>query len=460
MARRLGMLVMIGLYIVLLNSSASGAWHAPDETENSQFGAVAGDPAVVQHAEECIDETQQEDDWDCTVLYAHIIQWPRREMPLTPQPPADCFPDQAPFPRLGFGSFPVLEFYSGHSFVRYEPAENGGPCDTPFPSWNRGFGDVVNFSEDYGIHAYWYLSSDALYEEMLVGDLMEAGFMPCVTLAVTIEALDRSGAETTIASGELTKTMVSMTEGANQMVFQSDPCPPAEGEVSVEEATEFHVVLDTTDYSIDPAYESMRARVEWYLHRQTSRSFEENNITEPFWVQRTGHDYPNRIVVPLENPLKIHTLQLLDDAGEPVTRLSNESDVSIELVVQSPLGRHDVDVKNIRFQLFDEDGTLIHLKHLGEGRESDESVEGAHWPWGLLYAWDLAAEDLPDGDYTMRASAANWQHTSQAEQEITFTVEPPEKDEEFASGLPSLVLVGLTFVLVAGTQWKRFTRTS
>lgn len=430
---------------VLLAASVPGVgWHEPDDKTNEQYGSTAGDPRVLEDAGACINETRPMKEVSCVVFYAHFLQLHNPVLMNTQRPP-ECAPNLA----RGFTGSPNVEphwtftrlaMYSSPGFVEYDEIRD--PCEITRSRNDGGLARDIDVAKGFPIRGHWYLSADQLESSTLgIGtgpdsDTPSMGTMPCVTLRMTLETGRYVGEGELLTEGETTKTIVSTpyASGLQQELPLPDPCPGSTGTITAKEVAEFIVEMEPPERAIR-SNESFAVGVHWYQHDGISSDpQEEDNINQADWNIHTGSDYPNRLVVPVQEPIEILHLDVM----------KSDEKSAIALRTQTPWGLYDIDDENIQFRLYNETGTLVSIESQGEPRSPMHC--GHFHPLDLRYPWDLKAQDLEPGTYTLHATVSNWQHTGHATQATTFTI---EEEVTQAQGLPAVAPLLVVFALFA-----------
>lgn len=422
---------------VLLCSASTSGWHQEDEEPNYQFESMAGDPRILEDADDCLEETRNDQDVDCVVLYAHILDLTNPRSLNTQRPP-DCSPDLAEgipgWPNVEpYGNFTRMVLVPEPPFVMYEQNSNG-MCDDP-----QGFSQTrlaydLNLSKDFPIRGYWYLSADMLEIPSLgtgTGSqslIPSSGIMPCLTVRMSLQTGPHVGGGDVIAEGQTTKNVFSTPYGygTNTSTVASFPCPSSGAVIKGEEVAEFVVDLGTPARAISYT-ENFVFKVQWFQHNGTSGDpREEDNANQADWNLHTGSDYPNRIVLPMGDAVDIRRFKILEGAG-------SERDMQyVQFNVMTPWQHNDIDKVNYRLELFDDHGANLPMEHLGEHEKYDTDHDRIVTPWNVTIPWNLNAENLEPGTYTLRLTVPNWQHSAEAEKEVTFTVSEP--DPQLISG--------------------------
>jgi hypothetical protein len=411
------------LILMLLSGPTAVAYHWDDEQDNTSFMSHAGDENVQRDGGECFNATRELEGTHCVVLYGHVFGL-LNAVPINVQSPADCAPDLARgfSGEVHLGEKNKIDLYSSPGFVEYSTERCGGSKDEePRLHPERGLSSDIRVSEEVPIYGYWYLSADsAEFSPLGIGSGEDAepsmGVMPCVSVRMQMWTQRHIGQGTLLAEGTTTKTVVSTPQAAGDTSASNglivDPCPGADGTIDPQQVTEFQVALEPVTELTIPEHEGYVIGVKWYQHDGGDPA-DDPNIMQREWNLRTGSQYPNRIVMAVEDSIRIDDMRLVEFGGS----------LWIVADINTPWGSYDVDTANIRLEFEDADGQPVPIDHLAEPR-LDYSVDhdGHYDPVNVRYEWDHRNEDLPPGTYTVRLVATNWQHTEDAIAERTFTL--------------------------------------
>lgn len=433
------------LVLALLLGALPGAsaWHWEDENENTAFGSQAGDPRTVEDAGECLEEVQDREELACMVLYPHI--WDDRWMvPVNTQRPADCLGDVESshvFDFLPGNDEAESIWFSSPGFAEYATQEDGNSCEPEITHPERGLTRDLVLSPESNITGYWYLASGLSEPSAPIGSgqALSAGSMPCMTVEFTMRNGKFTEDGDVIAHGSTTKTIVSTPGGTDPDPLPiEDPCPGSLGTVDPGSVTEFRVDLGTPQFTV-PQDKGFIVLVHWYQWNPEVLG-EDLPVKQSHWKVLAGPEHANRLTVPVVEPLSVDGLDLQEEDGS----------VQIRSIINSPMGSYDVDVQNIRVEVFDDAEEKIDLKHLQEPILRYSVDIGGHFrPVNVTFPWDLEKEDLDPGTYTVRMSATNWQHTHDAMNETTFTI-PAQAEVQGSpgAGFPVIALLLLTALVL------------
>lgn len=390
-------LVSTAIVLLLFASTPTAAWHWPDETEYERFNTRAGDPRVQEDAERCFNETAQMEDVGCSVFYAHFTSTtPGLEYMNTQR-----IPDCAPLTTSHASSNPLFPAEVSWTFT----ALHGAACDQgPTGVWPWLQANLT-LSPAAAITAHFHLHADPVQGS--APDDLRVGALPCLTVQMGLYERNPPGDRAFIASGSTTKTVLSSSTSLVGPV--EDPCPESTAMVHEEEATEFVVDLGAVGTRLPLAYAPL-LEIEVYRSDGT-----EGLVGTSGWSVISSPEHQNRIVFPVEEALTLWRLDLVGQADE----------TKIQILAQSAWGATDVDPANVRVTLLDEEQNEIPLRHLGTTEimnPLDNQTPGVNSPVNITIPWDPKQEELDPGDYTLRATVTNWQHTRDASRALNFTL--------------------------------------
>jgi hypothetical protein len=428
--------VPLSLIMLLLAASQVAAWHWDVEVENRRHGAMAGDPRVIADAQECWKTLPENSTAACIVLYAHVIDV-ERPVPANTQRPSDCWPETS----LGAGGAlrePRIILHSTLGFVEYSDAAAGETCaQTPRVHPESGLLDTVRLARDIPIRAHWFLSADAL-----PGDEAAVGAQPCVTVQMVLQTGRSVGEGEVIAEGSVTKTILSTPPGVGDVPLGvQDPCPGATGTIDGETVTEFVIDLGPARADI-PRDTGFLVHVEW--HQAESTQQDQPAAMQPDWKVRTGSEHLNRIILPVEQAITVRALSLERHADRHY----------VHAALASPLGAYDIDTANLRLELLDAQDDPIPIRHLEPPiLRYSLTVDGDPRPLNVTWPWQSDREALPPGTYTLRLSAANWQHSAVATGSVEYLREGAERER--GAPAPPILLFVLIPLLALGAGRPR-----
>jgi hypothetical protein len=360
---------------------------------------------------------RQHPDVTCAVLYAHVIDLLGR-FALNVQRPPDCAPDL----EAGLTGTPGVEPFWSFTRRAGEPSPKFVDYYVACADHRRGFHHLRGAKDVHIVPAHpvigvWTLSADTL-ELPPAGPLggMDilpgAGVMPCVTVRMVLQEGRLPGDGRVVAEGTATKTVITLpAELGGHDLPLDDACPGATGTIRTEEATTFHVDLGSVDDVIREET-GFILRVERY-HWDGGDPDAPDNAIQREWNMRTGPEHLPRLVLPLADALTFRHVRLsvLGDA------------IHLQKVIVSPWGIYDVDVRNVRPDLYDIAGDLV-------WRDQDPIIHlSSHCdchlaPRNISFRFDPFATGLAPGAYTLKLMATNWQHTANAEWSAVLRLEP------------------------------------
>ncbi len=409
--------------LLLIASGPTEAWHWEDEEESEHYTSQAGDPLYLEDMEGCLEQAEGLHGVRCSALYTHLFETSEDDVPVNIQRPSPACVDQAwgtgvPTSPGGFQSPARFELRTTPSFVQYR----GGDCDGARVHPERGHDATLKISPDVDLLGYWYLSSDMGGP---FGDPISTGVLPCLSVHMRLQHGPGPDAAT-LAQGSTTKTIVSRSDDQGMdpaTPLPQPPCPNGEtpdGTVHLEEATEIEVNLGKVDHGVN-VENGLVFHVALDLD-EGGDPHDEAGVRPLLWKQHAGADHPNRVVLALEDSIRVERVrpQLFDGK------------IYIHTSLNSVWGAYDVDLENIRLQIEDEAGRIIADRsspHMGAPihRYSHSLVSNLRAA-NVTFPWDHTKENLESGQYTIRVTAANWQHTATATKETTFTMTDNQED--------------------------------
>lgn len=427
MKRILLMIAAVGLTAMLVLGNPSVASHWANENPHEKFTSEAGDPAYIEDAQDCWDQIGEDGDRHCVVLYGHVFDL-LNAVPINIQRPSpNCDSLARGFtstpPVEPYWSFNRISLFSSPGFVEY----NQNDCDSPRLHPERGLTSDVNVAQDVDILGYWYMSAD-MFEVNAIGlntggqgPLPHMGVLPCLTVRMELHTQRFVGQGELLAAGQTTKTVVSTPYGQGineELPIPQPPCPSDQdpgGVMNATEVTEFKINLGQISREIRE-HEGFVVGVQWWFHDMGDPDWSQDKVYHREWNLHTGPDYPNRIVLAVEDSVRVERVQPQLFDGK----------IYIHSVLNSPWGSYDVDTQNIRVQVFDENGNEVadHTSaHMADPILRYSVDHDGHFkPVNATFPWDFEQEGLEPGDYTIRVTVTNWQHTHDAYREAGFTI--------------------------------------
>lgn len=386
---------------------------------DSSFQSTSGDPQYLEEGKECLEAVGFSADIGplpgaptCTVLYGHLFDI-ISAVPINVQRPPSGQLDLA----RGITGEPVAEqagfnknqltLYSSPGFVEYQSPTDDDPRLHP----ERGITDDVKIDKAIPITGYWYMSADAEEVSTFGGDHadgVDVGAMPCLTVRMVLQTGRVYGTGQTLAEGSITKTIISdgVTD-TQESTGQTMDCSTIKGGqaeiMSPNQVTEFKVDLGTASSDI-PKINAFHVFVEWYQWAPSSPD-SKDKVGQREWNIHSGPSYPNRVVIPLENPVRIEEVRPQPFAGK----------IYIHGVYNSPWGSYDVDPGTMTLKIFDASGKEVSNPTVSEPTLHFSVDHDGHFkPVNATFAWDYLKDDLVAGEYTIELGVQNWQHTGAA----------------------------------------------
>ncbi|MBW3584126.1 MAG: hypothetical protein KY455_13630 [Euryarchaeota archaeon] len=409
------------LVIVLLSTPlAAPVMAGPgDHSHEYGFGDTPGNPLVKEDAEACLADTADDDATTCVVLYGHMFDILADVLVNTQRPPVgtrdlargfSMTPNVEPYYDLNH-----LEMYSSPGFVEYQEDASLDPL-VIHPE--RGITSDVRFARDVPVRGYWYMSAD--WDELSGQDPeADTGALACLTVRMVLATGRDYDPENMIAEGTSTKTIVSSSLAADQerKVLAEMPCgEDRTAEVMFpQDVTEFAVEMGLPEKDI-PADKGFVVLVEWYQYAPGDPDDQDKVAGQGFNI-RSGHHFPNRVVVPIENPVRIDEMRVAPFNGK----------LYVQAESNSPWGSYDVDPTSIRMRVIDAAGNEVALKHVETPILRYDTTHAGHFkPVTATFPWDHKAEGLAPGTYTVEVEVRNWQHTAMASKSLDIEIKPKE----------------------------------
>ncbi len=438
--------------LVIFAATPAAAWHWEDEERHERFNSLAGDPRVQEDAGRCFNETTGRDDIGCIVFYGQLPVLGSGLMFANTQRLPDCAPGTTYHPS-------TMNYYmEPHRLSWTYTSLHAESCDELPTGWWPWLQANVSVSPATGIEAYLYLRGDATQASN--PDDPALGILPCLTVEMTLYDSSRHDDRREIATGSTTKSVLTLPSGSIDPV--EDPCPGSTGMIREEAVTEFIVDLDTVASRV-PLKAAPYLETVWYQWDGEPGGVRGGTNG---WSVISSPEHQNRFIFPVEDALTVQSLDLVE-----------EEETKIRILAQSAWGATDVDPENVRVQLFDEEENEVPLSNLGDkmiANPLDNQTPGVYYPVNITFPWNHSQEELDPGDYTLRVTVTNWQHTRDASRHLNFTLdednnlqvhtldEDPSDDETTITPLGQLVLPyvfsGLVLLLVAlvlSVAWTR-----
>lgn len=326
-------------------------------------------------------------------LYGHIYD-------LLQAVPMNTHPMHADAPDLARGySQPTIAPSYGAAFNRLHLFNSMGPVEyntslkQPRIHPEKGLALPIQLDKSKDVTVYWYMSADAL-------ELQQIGLEPPVHVGAVPQLHVRAevrlgndvrkdlGAGNLVAAGEAVVDLVTLP-GADA---------PMEVVVSLGKP-----LLDEI-----PQRESFNLGVEWFQADQDGRQ-----VLMPGWNIHTGAQYPNRLVIPIVNPLYIYFV-------EPQFQ---QDKLAVNAALNTPFGNYDVDKDSLQIEITGPNG--FRAKTLSEPVLIQHSFQHNEHHVATLngWLWDYKADRAPPGEYKATVRGSNLQASATVEKSATFTIE-------------------------------------
>jgi MYXO-CTERM domain-containing protein len=326
-------------------------------------------------------------------LFAHIYDL-LDTLPMNAQP----MPPETPDLARGYSPEPTVAPQYGAAFNRLRFFNSMGPVEynnsiaQPRIHPEKGLALDLELDTSKDVLLYWYMSADALEVQRLGEEPpVHAGAVPHLTVRAELrlgnDLRSDLAAGDLIAGGEATVDVVTA------------PGAP--------DAQEIIVNLGKPQLDVIPAREGFNLGVEWF---QLEASGEQ--VLAPGWNLHTGGAWPNRVVLPVANPIYLYFV-------EPQFQGDR---VAVNAAFNSPLGNYDVDTSTLHLEVAGPGGFAA--KALSEPVVVQQTfAHNEHHVAALQgWLWDYKADGAPPGNYTVKVHGSNLQHTATAEKAATFTI--------------------------------------
>lgn len=356
----------------------------------SRFLAVAAALLASGSAAAQADDTGYAGEGVEVTLFGHLYDL-LEAVPMTTHPMHPEAPDLArgysqPTVAPNYGA----QFNRVHFFNSMGPVEYNASLAQPRIHPEKGLALDLELDQGKDILVSWYMSADA-------AEVQQAGFEPPVhagavpQLHVRAELRLGNDVRDDLNAGELV--------AAGEAVVDLVSAPGAE-------IMEIVVNLGPAQVDRIPRRESFNLGVEWF---QT----EGNGVQAlmPGWNVHTGPNAPNRLVLPVKNPIYLYFV-------EP--QFHEDGKLAVNAAFLSPLGNYDVDPASltISFQGPTQPKTLsqpVLIQHTYQ--HNDHNVAALN---GWL--WDYRTDGALPGNYTVTVRGTNLQGTATAEKSASFTL--------------------------------------
>jgi hypothetical protein len=324
-------------------------------------------------------------------LYGHLYDL-QDVVPMTAQPMDPQAPD------LGAGTTePTVapQYGSGfnqvHFFNSMGPVEYNASLAQPRIHPERGLALPLELDAEKDVLVYWYMSADAARVSQVGFDgPAPAGALPHFTVRAELRLgndlrKDLSGGDL-IAAGEATVDLVTVPGGAPMEII---------------------VNLGKPQMESIPQKDSFNLGVSWFQVDQGGE-----RVLAPGWKLHTGPQYPNRLVLPVKNPIYVYFV-------EPQFQ---EDRLAVNAAFNSPLGNYAVDASSLQVEIHGPDG--FHAKALSEPVVVQHTFQHNEHQVATLegWLWDYKADHAPPGNYTVVVRGSDVQHLAVAEKSASFTL--------------------------------------
>lgn len=169
---------------------------------------------------------------------------------------------------------------------------------------------------------------------------------------------------------------------------------------------------------------------EWSQYTDGQEYIASTHVAGTLWNVNGGEDYPNRVVLPVRNPLDVE-LVFPNFIHDKLVILS---------VINTPWGSYDIDTDETRLTIHDADGNVVPIDEdtIQGGVETSVSHAGHYMPIEGQWIWDFQEQGLEPGDYTVTVETINFQHSATASTSASFTIDKEGKGTATSSGRSGL----------------------
>lgn len=331
-------------------------------------------------------------------LYAHVFDL-LQKAPMNTQPMIDkdlargfgnpTVSKSGPFPGA-FNDANRFYMFSSPGLVEYNLTDETG---TPRLHPERGISYDVLFAPGESLVGYWYMSTKALdFPQQGMTDGPEAGLMPGFTVRMTMRVGDNIGAD--LDSGEII----------------------AQGQATLDDPTTWVVNGDAIEFRIDmgaplldriPGDDAFNVKVEWF----NAEAPDGTQTTQRDWILHTGERYPNRVEIPVQNPIAIYAVR-----PTPV----GDDLLAIRTEINSPFGNYDVDPATLEITI---DGPSQPASLSKPIVVQKSFIHNHHYePVLVTWTWPFKADQAKPGEYKVTIKATNYQGTATAEKTASFVI--------------------------------------
>lgn len=365
---------------------------------------VAFGQGTPEYAED--DESGYEDGPIEVTMYHHVYN-------LLDKVPMNTQQMDAAVPDLGRGFLtPTLETPAGpapistsNSLYMYNspgPVHYNTSLKEPRFHPERGLAEDLRLAGS-PMTVYWYMSADAL--ETTVGDgPVGAGAMPQLTVRATLRLGDDVGGN--LDAGEI----ISQGETVVDLVTEPNGAP-----------MEVVIPMEAPRIPVIPKEESFNLKVEWFQVDDGGVRY-----TDRQWNIHTGVNFPNRLVMTIENPLRINYVH-----PQPI----GDRKIAFHTAFVTPFGNYDVDLDKLNFVIRDKDGNAVTPQSLqGPIIVQKEWVHNHHFePVLATWVWNYREDSAAAGEYTIEVTTANYQSSAIADKAARFSIAERGKAVGFSS---------------------------
>lgn len=170
----------------------------------------------------------------------------------------------------------------------------------------------------------------------------------------------------------------------------------------------------TSSGGIVPKEEDFILEFEWYQETDGQKYIRGSGPVGIVWNLNGGEDYPNRLTLPVRNPLDV----------ELVFPKFVHDKLVILSVINTPWGSYDVDQAATTLTVTDADGREVSIQEgtLTGGLDRSVSHAGHYRPIEGTWVWDYQAQDLAPGSYSVTVETTNFQHSYTTATTADFTI--------------------------------------
>lgn len=325
-------------------------------------------------------------------LYGHLYDL-LDVVPMTSQPMDAQAPDLArgysqPTVAPQFGA----AFNQIHFFNSMGPVEYNASLQQPRIHPEKGLALDLLLDASKDVKVYWYMSADAAEVRQLDFEPpAHVGAVPHLTVRAEVRLgndlrKDLSAGDL-IAGGETTVDLLTAPGQPDVMEIVVNLGPPKVDRI--------------------PQREGFNLGVEWF---QVESGGEK--VLAPGWNLHTGAAYPNRLVLPVKNPIYVYFV-------EPQFQGDR---LAINAAFNSPIGNYDVDSSSLAIEITGPDNFVA--KKLSDPVVVQHTFQHNEHQVAALqgWLWDYKADGAPPGNYTATVHGANLQGTAMGMKSATFTL--------------------------------------